>query len=93
MKNRQLSLGACFLTHYDYPGDNLNYGCTKKDTIEQCKMLCQDTEKCDHFVYVTDNYDGMYGSGLRRNCCLKRATTKALIPVQDVATGPRHCTL
>ena len=42
--------------------------CIKKDSLKQCKRLCQITPECTSFTYYSENYDGNDGTG-KRKCC------------------------
>ena len=84
-------IDTCFLANKDYPGNNLKFGCTRKDSIMECQNLCQATQGCAKFSYVTDTYDGKHGTGARKNCCLKSYATMDLVDETGVISGPRSC--
>ena len=83
--------GDCFLENLDYQGANINQGCAKKDTIQECQLLCQKTSRCVRFSYITNQYNGKHGNIARKNCCLKDNEVKETKIVQDVMSGPAYC--
>ena len=56
----------------DYNIANL-VACSKEESMLKCQQKCQQTVECDKFSYVTDTYNGRFGTGARKNCCLKPA--------------------
>ena len=83
----------CFSQNEDDASPNMgaSRSCQKTNTIQECQMLCQNTNGCKRFVYVTDAYNGDYGIGARGSCCLKDQTLPDYRDVQDVVTGPAQC--
>ena len=83
----------CYYNDKDYLGPNLNSFCSDKtDTVQQCKQLCQQTPGCDKFTYATDRYNGRFGEGFGKSCCLKGTSlTNELHDEADVVSGPKEC--
>jgi len=85
--------GPCFDENKDDQSTNMGGGgCHgKKDTVEACQKLCQDTSGCKRFVYVKNTYNGVHGTGIRKTCCLKDKDDASYKEVQDVVSGPAKC--
>ena len=81
----------CFLENQDYQAPNLNHGCTKTETVQKCQLLCQETPGCVKFSYLTPFYDGVHGTGVRQNCCLKDDEQAPAMVMQDLVSGPAYC--
>ena len=88
-----VSVGPCFDENKDDQSTNMGGGgCHgKKDTVEACQKLCQDTSGCKRFVYVKNTYNGVHGTGIRKTCCLKDKDDASYKEVQDVVSGPAKC--
>ena len=62
----------------------------KKDNAYECQRLCQETSGCKRFVYITDTYNGVHGTGIRKNCILKDQNPIYKV-VKDIVSGPAKC--
>ena len=82
----------CFYRDQDYVGKDINKNCDDKtDTAKQCQELCQKTAGCLKFTYITDNYNGPWGIGSRKSCCLKGTLVTSLEQLEGVVSGPKEC--
>ena len=79
-------LETCLLQNKDFTGDDIK--CVQRESAESCQKLCQQTEQCRKFSYITNTYDG---NAKRRDCCLKR--NGKMFPIDNVGiiSGPRYC--
>ena len=78
----------------DYFGSNLQDPCVKLQSATECQRLCQQTEICAKFSYVTDTYNGRLGVadvGDRKRCCLKPNISIPLRVELGITSGPRFC--
>ena len=80
----------CFDKDKDYTSANLKT-CTKTDDAIGCQLLCEKTNECTRFSYITAKYDGQYGAGMKGCCFLKTTTNETLIDHGGVMAGPKSC--
>ena len=74
----------------DYNIANLG-ACSKEESMLKCQQKCQQSVECDKFSYVTDTYNGRFGTGARKNCCLKPPGAAELVEMEGVTSGPKNC--
>jgi len=79
----------CFQQDSNYASANMNGACTKTSTVGECQLLCQNTDGCTRFAYLTNNYNGALGK--QQQCCLKSSAVEKTVHEDDVITGPRYC--
>ena len=81
----------CFDKNKDDQSQNMGDDCTKKESIRECQILCQETRGCKRFVYVKDTYNGIHGTGMRKCCILKDKSVPIYKIVQGLVSGPAQC--
>ena len=70
----------------DYFGGDIE--CIKEKSVSECQQLCQQTDKCAKFSYLTNDFSE---ENRRTECCLK--TDQAISPshMKGVISGPKEC--
>ena len=79
----------CYYYDQDYYGGDIK--CVKQNSLTDCQQLCQNTDGCERFSYVTDKYNGKHGPAARRGCCLKKGYRLKLTKEVGVISGHKIC--
>ena len=65
--------------------------CIKKYNSKLCQHLCQKTEGCTRFAYVSNEYNGVHGTGIRQCCFMKSTSDENMVDMDGVIVGPKTC--
>lgn len=78
----------------DYPGSDLNGGCGtqpsswKKESPEECQILCKGTDGCELFSWIGPNDLWIEG---RKRCCLKYSANLTPVTKAGIVSGAKSC--
>ena len=81
---------SCFHVDQDYPDADIKNVADVK-SAKKCQDICLVTDDCSKFSYVTQNYNGKYGKGIRGKCFMKSNKTVPLTTENGVTSGPKAC--
>ena len=87
-------VNTCLVNNIDHPGNDLNGDCNaqpnnwKKDTPEECQILCKDTDGCEIFSWVDHNNPWIDG---RKRCCLKHSANPTPVTQAGIVSGAKSC--
>ena len=82
------------MNNIDHPGNDLNGDCGaqsdswKRDTPEECHILCRDTDGCELFSWVSPDATWVQG---RKRCCLKHSANSYPVSKAGIVSGPKDC--
>ena len=82
----------CIKKNKDFKsGADINRCGDISETYKDCQKLCQKREGCVKFTYIEPTYNGIYGHGFRKKCCLKSGSSLATKNLPDVTSGRKYC--
>ena len=82
------------LQNTEYQGNDLEGECRlqpavwKRDTPEDCQTLCEATNNCEHFTWISPKNSWKAG---RKRCCLKNSSTQVIVDMEGSVSGPKRC--
>ena len=86
----------CFLENISYKGNDYFEDCDrqpetwKRESSKECQILCQETEDCIEFTWISPGSEGDWANGKNR-CCLKNKKSRSPETIRGRISGPKFC--